>query len=109
MPVTLRLTNTTDRPITVYLQGRPTAFDIIVKDEAGAVVWRRLEGQTITAILGVRPLDPGTSLSFEDVWPQIDQAGRPAPPGVYSITGALPTEGDPLVTPATTTRVQSNP
>ncbi|MGH7518616.1 MAG: BsuPI-related putative proteinase inhibitor [Gemmatimonadales bacterium] len=106
VPVTLRLTNTSDRPLTVYLQGRPTAFDIVVKDEGGAVVWRRLEGQTITAILGIRTLAPGETLSFEDVWPQRDQAGRPAPPGLYTISGSLLTDGAPLVTPASTTRVR---
>ena len=41
VPVTLRLTITADRALTLYLQGRPTAFDIIVKNEAGAVVWGR--------------------------------------------------------------------
>jgi hypothetical protein len=107
VPVTLRLTNTSGRPLTVYLQGRPTAFDIVVKNEAGTVVWRRLEGQMITAILGVRTLEPGAMLSFDDVWPQRDQAGRPAPPGLYTITGSLLTDGpDPFVTPATTTRVR---
>lgn len=110
VPVTLRLTNTSDRPLTVYLQGRPTAFDIVVKDEAGTVVWRRLEGQTITAILGIRTLEPGAALSFEDAWPQRDRSGRPTPPGLYTITGALPTDApEPLVTRATTTRVGPGP
>ncbi len=110
VPVTLRVTNTADRPLTLYLQGRPTAFDIIVKNEAGAVVWRRLEGQMITAILGVRTLGPGEALAFEDVWPQRDGAGRAVPPGLYTITGALPTDQpQPLLTLAMPTRILPAP
>ncbi|MGH7630262.1 MAG: BsuPI-related putative proteinase inhibitor [Gemmatimonadales bacterium] len=110
VPVTLRVTNTAERPLTIYLQGRPTAFDIIVKNEAGAVVWRRLEGQTITAILGVRTLEPGQTLAFEDLWPQRDGAGRAVPPGLYEISGALPTDGpEPLMTPATRIRILPAP
>lgn len=106
VPVTLRLANTADRPLMLYLQGRPTAFDIIVKNAAGAVVWRRLEGQTITAILGVRTLAPGETLAFEDVWPQRGGPGHAVPPGLYTITGALLTDQpEPLLTPPATIRV----
>ncbi len=106
VPVSLRLTNTSGRSLTVYLQGRPTAFDIIVKDGRGAVLWRRLEGQTITAILGLRTLEPGEIISFEDVWPQRDQAGGMVGPGAYTLTGELPTDGpEPIRTPAAVVRV----
>ena len=99
VPVQLCLTNATDQPITVYLQGRPTAFDILVTDNAGAKVWRRLEGHVIAAILGIRMLEPGELISFEDVWPQRDDGGKPVGPGTYSIVGLLPTDGpEPLRT-----------
>jgi hypothetical protein len=98
VPISLRLINTTARPITVYLQGRPTAFDIVVSNAAGMEVWRRLAGQTITAILGIRTLEPKETVTFEDLWPQRDQAGRPVPAGRYNIVGVLPSEGDSLVT-----------
>ena len=80
VPVNLRLTNTTDRAITVYLQGRPPAFDIVMKNESGAVVWRRLEGQTIPAILGVHTLEPGRALEFSDTWNQRNLGGAPGRP-----------------------------
>jgi Intracellular proteinase inhibitor len=109
VPVSLRLTNTADRPITVYLQGRPTAFDIVVTNESGAVVWRRLEGQTITAILGIRTLHPNETITFDDVWPQRDARGRPVPPGTYSIIGLLPTDGpEPLRSPPARVRIRPN-
>jgi hypothetical protein len=106
VPVSLRLTNVTDRVLTVYLQGRPTAFDIVVRGEDGAVLWQRLEGQAITAILGVRTLEPHSTVTFEDVWPQRDQAGRSVPPGDYTLVGRLLTDGDSLTTRPTTVRVQ---
>lgn len=100
VPVTLRLSNTSHQPITVYLMGRLTAFDIEVANEAGSIVWRRLAGQTIPAILGVRTLSPGEALTFEGSWPQRDQSGRPVPAGIYTLTGVLPTDAEPLRTAA---------
>lgn len=96
VPVTLRLTNTSQQPVTAYLMGRPTAFDIEVADQAGQIIWRRLAGQTVPAILGVRTLRPGESLSFEESWPQRDQAGRQVPSGTYAVTGVLPTDTEPI-------------
>ena len=93
VPVKLCLTNPTDQPITVYLQGRPTAFDILVTDSRGAAVWHRMEGEVIAAILGIRTLAPGEIISFEDVWSQRDDRGKPVGPGTYSVVGLLPTDG----------------
>ena len=96
VPVTLRLTNTSQQPVTAYLMGRPTAFDIEIADAAGRIIWRRLARQTVAAILGVRTLGPGESLSFEESWAQRDQAGRQVPSGAYAVTGALPTDAEPI-------------
>lgn len=98
VPVTLRLTNTTDRPLTVYLQGRPTAFDVVVANQSGAVVWSRLAGETIQAILGVQTLVAGEALTFAGVWPQRDQSGQSVPPGRYTVMGILPTDTSPIRT-----------
>ena len=98
VPVTLRLTNSSGQPQTAYLTGRPTAFDIEVSDADGTVIWRRLAGETVPAILGVRTLAPGEALTFEGSWRQRDQSGRPVPPGVYHIVGVLPTDAQPLRT-----------
>jgi uncharacterized protein (DUF58 family) len=99
VPVTLRLTNTGPEPLTLYLQGRPTAFDLTIRRLDGAIVWRRLEGQVVSAILAVRQLEPGASLEFEEVWRQVSNTGEAIPPGDYRITGALPTDApEPLQT-----------
>ena len=99
VPVTLRLTNTGHKPLTVYLQGRPIAFDLTVHRLDGTVVWRRLEGEVISAILAVRQLEPGASLEFEEVWRQVSNSGETVPPGNYRVTGALPTDApEPLRT-----------
>ena len=99
VPVTLRLTNTGHEPLTVYLQGRPIAFDLTVRRLDGAVVWQRLEGEVVSAILAVRQLEPGASLEFEEVWRQVSNTGEAVPPGDYHVTGALLTdEPKPLET-----------
>ena len=92
VPIELVLTNRTERRLAVSLQGRPLAFDIIVRRENGSVVCRRLEGQVVSAILALRELAPADSLTFEAVWDGRMADGRPAPPGRYQIVGRLPTD-----------------
>jgi Intracellular proteinase inhibitor len=92
VPIELVLTNQTERRLTLYLQGRPLAFDIAVRREDGSVAWRRLEGQVVSAILAVRALAPAESLTFEAVWDGRMTDGRPAAPGRYQITGNLRTD-----------------
>ena len=91
VPVTLTVTNRSSRPLTLYLKGRPVAFDVVVRKDH-EVVWRRLEGATIAMILRVEALPPGGSLRFQDVWSQLTNAGVPVEPGDYTVTGALPTD-----------------
>ncbi|HEX3233082.1 MAG TPA: BsuPI-related putative proteinase inhibitor [Gemmatimonadales bacterium] len=92
VPVTLSVTNSGASPVTLYLKGRPTAFDIIVRRKGGAVVWRRLRGATLVMVLRVETVPAGGSLLFEDVWHQETQAGAPVEPGDYTVTGELPTD-----------------
>ena len=95
----LRLTNTGQDPLTVYLLGRPTAFDVTIRRLDGRTVWRRLEGEVVSAILGVRELAPGAVLEFDEVWAQTSNTGEPVPPGDYRVVGVLPTDGpEPLQT-----------
>ena len=89
---TLRVVNAGDRPATLYLQGRPPAFDLVVHDNAGGLIWDRLSGTTLLMVLGVRELAPGETLDFDGVWSQVDQAGRPVAPGRYRLTGIVPGE-----------------
>jgi hypothetical protein len=92
IPIVLRLTNTTDHPVTLALQGRPIAFDVLVAREDGTTVWRRLEGEVVTAILAVRTLEPAESLEFTTTWNGRDRSGAAVPPGRYRVTGTLPTD-----------------
>jgi Intracellular proteinase inhibitor len=95
VPIAIRIGNTTARPIELHLQGRTVVFDLIVSRE-DAVVWRRLEGESVTAILQLRMLAPGEVLELKDTWQQKDGRGRQVGPGEYSVTGVVPTDAAPL-------------
>jgi hypothetical protein len=90
--ITLRASNAGAEPLDLYLRGREIAFDITVTSENGEIVWRRLEGRTVPAILQVRTLSPGESLELGDMWDQQTNAGRPAEPGLYSVEGTFLTD-----------------
>jgi hypothetical protein len=92
VPITLRLTNTGRRPGTIYLQGRPVAFDIVITRRDGTPVWQRLDEAVISAILQVRELAPGEVIEFSDTWSQSTNDGESVPPGDYLVTGILPTD-----------------
>jgi hypothetical protein len=92
VPITLRVTNTGATPLTLYLQGRPASFDVIVSRRDGTVVWRRLEGAVISAILQVRTLAPAETLELQDTWDQKTNRGEPVGPDDYVVTGVLPTD-----------------
>ncbi|HZE76528.1 MAG TPA: BsuPI-related putative proteinase inhibitor [Gemmatimonadales bacterium] len=98
VPLALRVTNRTTSPLTLYLRGRPIAFDVIVTDSRGKVVWRRLEGATTSMALQVRELKPGETLALDDVWQQRTNAGTPVKPGKYHLKGQLLTDSKPLET-----------
>jgi hypothetical protein len=102
----IHLTNTGKQPIALYLRGRPTAFDLIVTDARGKIIWRRLENAVTSMVLQVRELPPGEILTFEDVWLQRTNAGTVAQPGEYHIRGEILTDTDtPLATPVRTFRI----
>jgi hypothetical protein len=106
VPFIIRVTNRGTGPVTLYLRGRPVAFDLIVTDARGKVTWRRLENATVSMILQVRELASGETLTFEDVWPQHTNAGNPVQPGEYRVKGELLTDTDtPLTTQVHTFRI----
>lgn len=106
VPLTLRATNRGTGRATLYLRGRPAAFDVIVADARGKVVWRRLRGATISMVLQVHELAPGESFELEDQWNQQTNAGVRVPPGEYRLTGRLLTDTDrPLETPPVRLRI----
>lgn len=85
--------NTGTAPLELSLRGREIVFDIEVRDSAGAVVWRRLEGRTTTMILRLEVIQPGREIIMETRW-------TPRAAGKYTITGVLPTDGEPFRTAA---------
>lgn len=95
--VTLRLANTSDRPVTLYLTGRTITFDIIV-ERAGEVVWRRLNHVATQQIAQVKTLAPGETFELKDRW-------TAATPGDYTLRGVIPTDREPLRTAPTALRV----
>src|SRR5215213_10224855 len=72
VPITVRLTNQSRKAATLYSQGRPTAFDIVVSWPDGRLVWHRLNEAVISSVLQVRELAPGEVLEFADTWQQQD-------------------------------------
>ena len=95
VPVAIRIVNTTDRPLELHLQGRTITFDLIVR-RGDLVVWRRLEGRTAQAVLQLRMLAPGEVLELADTWTQRDNGGRRVQPGKYTVSGTVPTDGEPI-------------
>jgi hypothetical protein len=92
VPITLRVTNTGRKPATLYSQGRPTAFDVLVTKADGRLVRHRLNHAVISSVLQVRELAPGEVLELEDYWDQRDDRGQAVPIGEYRVTGVLPTD-----------------
>ena len=92
VPMTLRVTNTSDRPLELYLRGRPIAFDLAVRQSDGSLVWRKLAGAMIAMVLQLKTLAPGETLELKDVWRQQTTDGSPARPGDYTVTGSLLTD-----------------
>jgi hypothetical protein len=88
----------------LYVTGRPVAFNIVITSSDGTVVWRRLEGQTIAAILQILELRPHSTFELRDEWNQRTNAGVAIEPGAYTAVGELQLEGRGarLVSPAAT-------
>jgi hypothetical protein len=105
IPIAVRVENVTDRTLDLYLTGRPLAWDVIVTDATGAVVWRRLEGEIIATALRIETLAPGAALELDDAWDQRTKDGAAVAAGTYSVRAEILTETQPLVTPARELRI----
>lgn len=101
VPISLTVRNETTDNVDLYMTGRPVAFDISITASDGSIVWRRLEGETIAAILQVVELSPGSTLEFHDDWQQRTNKGVTVPAGGYTVVGKLPIDGgrDALISP----------
>lgn len=89
--LTLKWKNVEDRPVFLTLDGNP-AYDFVVAGPDGAEIWRWSHGQASQDILESRIIEPGRQAVFEAEWSQQDNAGKPVPPGAYSVRGILNTE-----------------
>ena len=89
-PVSFKLTvqNTSNRPVTLTLGGRP-AYDVVVTTPDGQEVWRWSHGEAIQQIIERKPLKPKETLEFAAVWGQRDNAGIPVPAGTYRVQGVV--------------------
>ena len=100
VPITLRIENIGDRPLELTLRGRSIAFDVIVRDSSGRVIWQRLANTIIPAIARLEQLEPGQALEVRADW-------RPggSPPGEYLVESELLTDGAPLRPPSSRVRL----
>ena len=90
--IVLHLTNITTHTVEAHFLGRDIAFDIVVADKDGRVVWHRLAHAVVPGILQVKTLTPQERLEFSEVWPQKDDDGKPVAAGSYSLWGVLPSD-----------------
>ena len=111
VPITLRLTNPTERPIDAYFLGRTITFDVIVRRDdgggvgGGTIVWRRLEGAVVQGILQVRTLAPHETIEWREVWRQQTNQGPAVEPGTYVVQGVLPSDASPRRSPEVRLRI----
>jgi len=96
---TFRVENVSGRHLNLYLRGREITFDVVVTDHEDALVWRRLAGEVVPAILRLEPLAAGAVLELSGIWDQRLTSGAPAPTGDYCIQVELLTEGNPILSP----------
>jgi len=92
VPIRLRIENVSGRVLDLYLRGRSLTFDVVVTRAGGSLVWRRLEGEIIPAIVRIEVLGPGQRLEAHAQWDQRTSTGELAGPGAYTLTGQLLTD-----------------
>ena len=102
VPLELVVRNAGRAPAALGTGDSATTFDLVVAAGDGRVVWNRLHAvEEIPLVLFERTVAPGGVLRFADRWDLRDNAGRPVPPGTYSVYGLLDTvESADLRTPA---------
>lgn len=85
----IHLQNLGDGPLELYLRGRTIAFDIVIGDATGRVVWRRLEREMIPGIIQFKRLASGEVLELFDNWDQRTNRGNPIEPGAYTVRASF--------------------
>jgi hypothetical protein len=97
--VVLRVENLTGEPVVLYLRGREPVLDVVVNRPGGTLVWRRLEGEVIPAVLRLETLAPGDALEVRAEWDQRTATGELVDTGDYIVSGELLTDASPLRAP----------
>lgn len=83
--------NISDRPITLIFNGH-AVHDFIVTKPDGTEVWRWSHRKVFLPLPRVKILNPHEQFEFATEWEQVDNEGRPVPPGTYWVRGVLYTE-----------------
>jgi hypothetical protein len=96
--IALRAHNPTTLTVDLHLRGRAPTLDVVIARAGGEIIWQRLEGEIIPAIVHLRALAPGESLDLAATWDQRTREGATAGPGTYVATALLLTDGAPLRT-----------
>jgi hypothetical protein len=96
VPLRLRIENAGARPIDLYLRGREVTFDVIVSRASGEEVWQRLRDSIVPAIVQLRALAPGETLTASTTWDQRGNDGAPVGAGEYRLRAVLLLETDSL-------------
>ena len=104
--ITLHVTHPGPDALEIYLRGRAATFDVEVTDDAGRLVWRRLDGAVIPGIVQLRVLWPGERFDLHASWDGRDASGALVPAGDYRVRGFLLTDApEPPATAALPLRV----
>jgi hypothetical protein len=101
VPIVIHLENVGETPLELYLRGRTIAYDVVIEDATGEVVWRRLEGEIIPGIIQIKVLDSGEVLELSHGWDQRSNRGYAIEPGLFTVRGSVLTDSpEPIVSPA---------
>ena len=101
VPLTLKVTNTTDKPKTLSFSSGQR-YDFVIT-RAGREIWRWSAGKAFiqSQALGSITLQPNETLEYHETWRQVDNEQRHVPAGEYDIKGILTSEKPRTVGPAT--------
>jgi len=86
--LTFKVANTTKKPITYdFASGQQASFSIT--DAKGNPVWDSTASRALFRGITHLTLAPGESKTYQAVWNERENLGRPVPPGVYTVTARL--------------------
>ncbi len=99
MPVHLTITafNTANSPITLTFPSGQS-YDFTVRRD-GNEIWRWSHERFFTQAIREQTIDPGDSLTYTEIWEQVNNDGERVSPGKYEAAGTL-TVMDRITTPA---------